>query len=337
MSSVPNVSANNGVQAAAQPSKSDVSNMSPFMYLAKAMEDSATAAQKLFDSRSPEEREKQAILQQLQGISDLDEKQAMIKFLMKAFAGSGNKDLVAWLGNINNQIQSIIDQIKKIFSKIIKDDLKTIEKGQKRSKKWYSAFLGDDENDFVSKKLVKQRAQIISNIKELLSGSPSLQNLAQLEDQFSQLASVVSQEQANLNKGTLAPMARWCKKKYNEDKNDHTKETVTGPYGPQETTPSQNAWMFAMGEKIGEFIDGEDFTKTIWKDSTQLVADSSFIVNEAHSANQILVGHDQVDSNKLSALIQKDTSIRNKYDDLMKNTLIDDSSLIAKVNYSNKV
>ena len=123
MSNVPNINSSSNTQVSPRPTNNNNNsnaNVSAFFILAEAMSKSVDNASKSLDSQTLEQNEKRAILQQLQGITDLAQKKRVIEFLLKTL-GSGDASLKTWLTGLKNQNEDVINKIWKLLYGYYKD------------------------------------------------------------------------------------------------------------------------------------------------------------------------------------------------------------------------
>ena len=353
MSNVPNVNSSSNSQYSSNPainSNSDT-NVSAFLILAEAISKSIDNAGKSLDSQTLEQKEKQAILQELQGITDLEQKKSVIAFLLKTL-GSSDSSIKAWLTGLKDQNQDTIDKIWKmlygyyqsatgstvtdggspLFSQIDKDD--------ERAKKGYALFLGDAE---LNPQLSKQRLALIENIKQLMQNpDEAASNFTQLASDFQGLQTIVQKEQKIPN--DLAIPAKWVGKQASK-----LETTISGIAQGK----NQHWWagleMVGMGIADGLYLRVDQsilgipsdiiggFQKTIIKDTSALATQGLIDLQSAESANSIMNGQYVIDSQTVGARIQKGTEALNKYNNLLEKSLTGDSKLISSINFSSKV
>ncbi|NGX30338.1 MAG: hypothetical protein K940chlam4_01184 [Candidatus Anoxychlamydiales bacterium] len=352
MSNVPNVNSSSNSQYSSNPainSNSDT-NVSAFLILAEAMSKSIDNAGKSLDSQTLEQKEKQAILQELQGITDLEQKKSVIAFLLKTL-GSSDSSIKAWLTGLKDQNQDTIDKIWKmlygyyqsatgstvtdggspLFSQIDKDD--------ERAKKGYALFLGDAE---LNPQLSKQRLALIENIKQLMQNpDEAASNFTQLASDFQGLQTIVQEEQKIPN--DLAIPAKWVGKQASKLETA-IKGICKGKYNfLADIGMPGMALIDGLYLRLDQLILGipsdiiGGFQKTIIKDTSALATQGLIDLQSAESANSIMNGQYVIDSQTVGARIQKGTEALNKYNNLLEKSLPNDSKLISSINYSNKV
>ncbi len=323
----------------------DAKELSAFYILAQAMGKYINNAYKSLDSQMLEQNEKNAILQELKNITDLEQRKDVIAFLLKTL-GKDDADLKTWLTGLQNQNQDAINKIWKMiygFSQDAKNTTVTdsgrcpllaqIEKDDEREKKGglYSLFLGDYELD---PDLQKKRLALINQIKQLLKNPDEVvSNFSQLVSDFQELQNIVKQEQ-NVDKP-----ATWWKKNVTGPETQTLKDMCKGGY----------KWYSYIGfpglaifDGIGFLIGGilsipNPAQKTILSDTSTLATNGLLDIQSAESAMSIMKTQQEIDLTQISKKLQKATNDLNKYNDLLENSLTFNSKLITNLNYNIKV
>ena len=351
MSNVPNVKSSSNSQYPQNPAINNNSDtkLSAFFILAEAMSKSVDNASKSLDSQTLEQKEKQAILQQLQGITDLARKKSVIEFLLKTL-GSSDSSIKAWLTGLKDQNQDTIDKIWKmlygyyqsatgstvtdggipLFSQIDKDDAK-----EKRSfgSDIISQFRGDYELD---PKLSKQRLALLDNIKQLMQNpDDAASNFDQLSSDFQGLQSIVKKEQ-NSSENTAG---NWWQKNVVAKVGKGIQGILKGDYKWIVDIALPGAYLFeGIAMVTGKLLSiPNDFQKTIIKDTSALATQGLTDLQSAESASSIMNGQYVIDSDTVSKKIQKGTEALTKYNNLLENSLSSASKMFSSLNYSNKV
>lgn len=350
MSNVSNINSSSNTQVPQNPIANNNSDKSlnAFYILAEAMSKSVEMASKSLDSQTLEQNEKQAILRELQNITDLDRKKALIKFLIKTL-GLKDSDLKTWLTGLEEQNQNTINKIWKMLygyyqneKNVVTDGgsplLSKIEKDDSREKRSFghdivSQFRGDYELD---PELSNQRLELINNIKELMQNpDEAASNFDQLASDFQGLQSIVKQEQ---NTSQCKP-ANWWQKNVIDKANNGIKGILNGDYKKIVDIALPGAYVFeGIATLIGKGLSiPNDFQRKIIKDSSSLATRGLEDLQSADNAISIMRGQYEIDANTVSSKIEKAEDAQNKYNDLLENSLPSDSKLISNLNYINKV
>lgn len=361
MSNVPNVDSSSNSQYSSNPAinnNNSNANVSAFFILAEAMSRSVDDASKSLDSKTLEQNEKQAILKELQGITDLAQKKRVIEFFIKTL-GSGDASLKTWLTGLKNQNEDVINKIWKLLYGYYKDATGTtvtdggnltsqIDEDDEKEKKYggsgngnggWNIFKGDYE---WKSNLSKQRLALIDNIKQLMQNpDEAANNLSQLSSDFQGLQSIVKQE--NKETENLSKPANWWSKHVTGKLNNAIIGICKGKYN----------WLADIGMPAMALVDGLMYVvqgvlsvpaaiyggpqKTILKDTSTLATNGLLEVQSAQSSNAIMNGQFRIDANTVSSRIQKGTEALSKYNELLENSVANSSKLITNVNYSSKV
>ncbi|NGX48554.1 MAG: hypothetical protein K940chlam5_00142 [Candidatus Anoxychlamydiales bacterium] len=344
MSNVPNVNSSSNTQYSPNPDTNVQmpKGASAFLYLAEAMSGSLDSAKKSFDSQSLEQKEKQTILQELQGINDLARRKALLEFLIKTF-GSSDSSIKAWLTGLEEHVQSSIDLIGKFWKDYEKEE-KALQKDDKREKKYHgtsgaAVFYGDGEWD---SKLQKQRLQLLKNIKDILQNpDEALSNIGQLSSDFKGLQTIVNKENKETQK--LSGPANWWEKHVTSKLDKTIKGICHGEFKKIVDIALPGAalvdgLMYAVQGilSVPASVYGGP-QKTILNDTSSFAQKGQLELQAASTANSVMKGQYAIDSNTVSMRIQKGAKAQANYNSLIENTLVGDTKLISSINYSNKV